>query len=105
MRRSGQGDNRALVRRSCERLPCQVGGGIRTAETAQEMLEEGARAWSSGRRLIKDGSIRRAFAEHLAGEVGADKLIFAVDSKGGKVAIRGWRQITEISADANDSRS
>jgi phosphoribosylformimino-5-aminoimidazole carboxamide ribotide isomerase len=30
--------------------------------------------------------------------VGADKLIFAVDSKGGKVAIRGWRQLTEISA-------
>ena len=30
--------------------------------------------------------------------MGADKLIFAVDSKGGKVAVRGWRQLTEISA-------
>ncbi len=30
--------------------------------------------------------------------MGADKLIFAVDSKGGKVAVRGWRQITDISA-------
>ena len=44
------------------------------------------------------GVFRPAFAEQLANEVGADKLIFALDSKGGKVAIRGWRQLTEISA-------
>ena len=39
-----------------------------------------------------------AFAERLASEVGADKLVFAADSKGGKVAIRGWRHLTGISA-------
>jgi phosphoribosylformimino-5-aminoimidazole carboxamide ribotide isomerase len=38
------------------------------------------------------------FAEQLAGQLGAERLIFAVDSKGGRVAIRGWRQLTEISA-------
>ena len=80
------------------RLPCQVGGGIRTSESAQEMLEEGALRVVIGSSLIKDGRVDTAFAEQLAGEVGADKLVFAADSKGGKVAIRGWRQLTEISA-------
>jgi phosphoribosylformimino-5-aminoimidazole carboxamide ribotide isomerase len=94
----GQGDNRQLVRSLLRRLPCQVGGGIRTAERAQEMLGDGALRVIIGSSLIKDGSIQSTFAEQLAGLVGVEKLIFAVDSKGGKVAIRGWRQLTDISA-------
>jgi phosphoribosylformimino-5-aminoimidazole carboxamide ribotide isomerase len=94
----GRGDNRQLVRSLLRRLPCQVGGGIRTAERAGEMLGEGAVRVIIGSSLIKDGSIQHRFAEQLAIEVGANKLIFAVDSKGAKVAIRGWRQLTEISA-------
>ncbi len=94
----GQGDNRALVRSIFRRLPCQVGGGIRTAERAEEMLADGALRVIIGSSLIKDGRIQETFAEELAGRLGADKLIFAVDSKGGKVAVRGWRQLTEISA-------
>ena len=92
------GDNRQLVRSLVRRLPCQVGGGIRTLETAQAMLAEGARRVVIGSSLIEDGGINTAFAERLASEVGADKLVFAADSKGGKVAIRGWRQLTELSA-------
>jgi phosphoribosylformimino-5-aminoimidazole carboxamide ribotide isomerase len=94
----GQGDNRVLVRSLFRRLPCQVGGGIRTAERAREMLADGALRVIIGSSLIKDGRVQSTFAEQLATEVGTEKLIFAVDSKGGKVAIRGWRELTEISA-------
>jgi len=94
----GSGNNRALVRSLVRRLPCQVGGGIRTRENAQQLLADGARRVVIGSSLIENGNINTAFAQTLAGHVGADKLIFAVDSKGGKVAIRGWRQVTEISA-------
>ena len=94
----GQGDNHSLVRSLFRRLPCQVGGGIRTAERAQEMLADGALRVIIGSSLVKDGTIQHAFAEDLARQLGADKLIFAVDSRGGKVAVRGWRQLTEISA-------
>jgi phosphoribosylformimino-5-aminoimidazole carboxamide ribotide isomerase len=92
------GNNRDLVRSFVQRLPCQVGGGIRTVETAKEILANGARRVVIGSSLIKDGSIDTSFAEELASRVGAEKLVFAVDSKGGRVAIRGWRQLTEISA-------
>jgi len=51
-----------------------------------------------GSSLINDGGINTSFAAELAREVGADKLVFAVDSRGGRVAIRGWRQLTDISA-------
>jgi phosphoribosylformimino-5-aminoimidazole carboxamide ribotide isomerase len=94
----GQGNNRQLVRSLLQRLPSQVGGGIRTAGKAQEMLDDGALRVIIGSSLIKEGTIQSAFAEQLASKVGTGKLIFAVDSKGGKVAIRGWRKLTEISA-------
>jgi phosphoribosylformimino-5-aminoimidazole carboxamide ribotide isomerase len=95
---TGEGDNRRLVRELLRRLPCQVGGGIRTAERTQEMLADGARRVVIGSALISNGSINTVFAERLAASVGADKLVFAADSKGGKVAIGGWRQLTGISA-------
>ena len=62
------------------------------------MLAGGARRVVVGSALIKDGSINAAFAKQFADQVGADKLVFAADSKGGKVAIRGWRHLTEITA-------
>ena len=94
----GQGDNRQLVSSLLGRLPCQVGGGIRTAERAQQLLGDGALRVIIGSSLIREGKIHSTFAKQLAIRVGTDKLIFAVDSKGGKVAIRGWRQLTDISA-------
>jgi phosphoribosylformimino-5-aminoimidazole carboxamide ribotide isomerase len=94
----GQGDNRQLVKSLVRRLPCQVGGGIRTAELAEEILSDGAKRVVIGSSLIIDESINTSFAKELAGRVGSEKLVFALDSKGGRVAIRGWRQLTGISA-------
>jgi phosphoribosylformimino-5-aminoimidazole carboxamide ribotide isomerase len=94
----GPGNNRGLVQSLVRRLPCQVGGGIRSVEIAQQLLADGAKRVLIGSSLIKNGGINVAFAAELARQVGADKLVFAADSKGGKVAIRGWREITEISA-------
>src|SRR6185369_8290196 len=48
----GTGDNRALVGEFVRRLPCQVGGGIRTVESAREILELGARRVILGSSLI-----------------------------------------------------
>jgi len=93
----GKGSNRALVEQFAARLPCQVGGGIRSMEIAEDMLRSGARRIIIGSALVRDGQINRAFAEELARGLGRDRLVFAVDSRGGKVAITGWKQATELS--------
>jgi phosphoribosylformimino-5-aminoimidazole carboxamide ribotide isomerase len=90
----GNGNNRALVREFAGRLPCQVGGGIRSIQAAEEMLATGARRVIVGSCLIRDGRPDAAFAEQVARATGPDRLVFAIDSKGGKVAIRGWRELT-----------
>lgn len=90
----GNGNNRALVRGFAGRLPCQVGGGIRSLQAAEEMLATGAQRVILGSCLIRDGRPDAAFAEQVAHATGPDKLVFAIDSKGGRVAIRGWRELT-----------
>jgi phosphoribosylformimino-5-aminoimidazole carboxamide ribotide isomerase len=90
----GTGDNRGLISHFVERLPCQVGGGIRSIERAQEVLGLGAKRVIVGSTLIRADKVDRDFAQNIAQAVGQDKLIFAVDAKGGKVAIRGWREGT-----------
>ena len=92
----GKGSNRALVEQFAARLPCQVGGGIRSPEAAEKMLRSGARRIIIGSALVRDGEINQAFAEELERCCGRERLVFAVDSRGGKVSIGGWKQATEI---------
>ncbi len=94
----GAGNNRLLVNRVVQRLNCQVGGGIRSLETAQEVLEAGARKVILGSALLEDGKINTQFAAMLASTLGAAALVFAVDSRGGRVAIDGWRTETALTA-------
>jgi phosphoribosylformimino-5-aminoimidazole carboxamide ribotide isomerase len=79
-------------------LPCQVGGGIRSVEAARATLALGAQRVIVGSSLISDGAISSKFAKQIADEIGPEKLVFAVDSHGGHVAIKGWQEITSITA-------
>ena len=94
----GKGDNRKLLAEFVQRLPCQVGGGIRSIETAKKILGLGARRVILGSSLIRDGKADRTFAEEAAQTLGCEKLVFAIDTKQGRVAIRGWRELSEITA-------
>lgn len=85
------GDNSGLVSSICGRLPCRVGGGIRTVARAQSVLDGGARKVIAGSALFRGGVVDLAFAEALAGAVSPGRLIAAVDAKGGHVVIDGWR--------------
>jgi phosphoribosylformimino-5-aminoimidazole carboxamide ribotide isomerase len=92
----GSGDNRKLIADFVRRLPCQVGGGIRSIKTAHEILALGARRVILGSTLIQDGRINSDFAKEIFEAVGEARLVFAIDAKGGRVAVRGWREITPI---------
>ena len=92
----GRGNNAALVRDFARQLPCQVGGGIRTVEAAEAALALGARRVIVGSSLIANGAINTAFAAQLAGGLGAAKLVFAADSRGGTISIKGWKETTTI---------
>jgi len=98
-----------LVAEFCGKLPCQVGGGIRSADDAQAVLDCGAKKVIIGSSLIKtlkpagkdsaedsEDAVDVAFARGLCERFGIDRLVFAVDARGGRVAIHGWKTITRI---------
>ena len=118
-----QGENSALIAMICKRLPCQVGGGLRSAEDGRRLLDAGAKRVIFGSSLfgaedvhpthddetVVNGApgslgakkrrhkvIRLEFAEGLKRELGEEALCFSVDTKGGKVAVRGWKESVEL---------
>ncbi len=94
----GKGDNLAIVRRIAGQLTCRVGGGIRTVTRAREILEAGARHVIVGSSLFQDGRPDLEFARQLADAVGREQIIAAVDSRGGKVVIHGWKTVLPLTA-------
>ena len=94
----GSGDNLAIVRRIAAALTCRVGGGIRTIERAQDILAAGAQQVIAGSSLFKHGVPDLDFASRLADAVGREHVIAAVDSRGGKVVIHGWKTPLPLSA-------
>ena len=100
-----QGENRKLIEMICGRLPCQVGGGLRTAEDGRALLQAGALRVIYGSSLFgvaEAGEKRRhkviklEFAEELKRELGEEKLCFSVDTKGGRVAVKGWKDSVDL---------
>jgi len=91
-------NNQNLVREIARQIPCQIGGGIRSIDSAYATLELGAKRVILGSSLISRGEINIAFARDLSAQLGFDKLVFAVDSRGGYVSIKGWQESTPIRA-------
>jgi phosphoribosylformimino-5-aminoimidazole carboxamide ribotide isomerase len=92
------GDNLPIVRQIAGALSCRVGGGIRTVARADEVIAAGARQIIAGSALFRDGRPDLAFAKDLAGAIGADRVIAAVDSRGGRVVIHGWKTPIDLTA-------
>jgi len=109
-----QGSNAELVAMICKRLPCQVGGGLRTAEDGRRLLDAGAKRVIYGSKLFsptrddetvtsglpkpsrRHKIIDLEFAAELKAALGEDALCFSVDTKGGKVAVKGWKDQVEL---------
>ena len=94
----GAGVNEALVQRTCAALSCRVGGGIRSVDRARHVLGLGATHVIVGSALFREGAVDLDFAFELSAAVGRERVIAAVDSKGGRVVIHGWRTPLPLTA-------
>jgi phosphoribosylformimino-5-aminoimidazole carboxamide ribotide isomerase len=92
----GKGSNFALAREFINRLPCQLGGGIRNLDAARLAVDAGARRVIIGSALFADAKLNPSLAEKLAASLGSRHLVFALDALGGFVTIHGWQKTTSI---------
>jgi phosphoribosylformimino-5-aminoimidazole carboxamide ribotide isomerase len=97
----GMGSNDALVGRVLGALPCRVGGGVRTVDRARALIDAGAREIIVGSALFPGGRPDAAAARAFAAAIGLARTVAAVDSRGGRVVVKGWRE--EASAATADA--
>ena len=98
------GDNRSFVREICQAvvIPVQVGGGVRTLEEIEAVLNLGAARAILGTAAALDASfVARAVEEF------AERVLVAVDVRGGRVMVKGWTEegpeLAEAMAALNDA--
>jgi phosphoribosylformimino-5-aminoimidazole carboxamide ribotide isomerase len=90
------GENSALVSQIARRLPCQVGGGIHSIERAQQVLDAGAKRVIVGSALFSStpekAGVNNVFAQELAHAIGRKQVVAGIDTKGGRIAVKGWKE-------------
>ncbi|MFY9852669.1 MAG: HisA/HisF-related TIM barrel protein [Terracidiphilus sp.] len=95
-----QGDNSKLVAQIAKRLPVQAGGGIHSVERAQQVLEAGAKRVIIGSALFSaEGAVNIGFAAELAAAVGAERIVAGIDTRNGRIAVKGWKAQIALSPD------
>ncbi len=94
-----QGDNRALIERIARELPVQVGGGVRTAQQALDLLALGVRRVIFGSALFSSTGIDTELAGEIATVIGTDCFFASIDTKNGFIATRGWRDQIALTPD------
>jgi len=90
----GQGANDELVELVAARAMARVGGGVRSAERARGLIEQGA-----FRVIVGTAAFDRPRLEEIADAVGPKNLVIALDSKGGRVVVKGWLETTKFTAE------
>jgi phosphoribosylformimino-5-aminoimidazole carboxamide ribotide isomerase len=95
-----QGENSVLVRKIAQRLPCQAGGGIHTIERAQQVLDAGAKRVIIGSALFSaEGAVNVDFAASLAAAIGVERVVAGIDTKNGRIAVKGWKAQVALTPD------
>jgi phosphoribosylformimino-5-aminoimidazole carboxamide ribotide isomerase len=91
---TGEGANDEIVELLASRAVTRVGGGVRSAERARNLIEQGA-----FRVIVGTAAFNRPVLESIAAAIGPERVIIALDSKGGKVVVKGWREATGVTAE------
>lgn len=90
----GRGSNDELVAFLASRAAVRAGGGVRTMERARTLLAQGARKIIVGTAAFTASGVNAEFLTELRDAIGRERLQVALDSKGGRIVVKGWREGT-----------
>jgi phosphoribosylformimino-5-aminoimidazole carboxamide ribotide isomerase len=95
----GNGSNDELVRLLAANATTRVGGGVRSVERARTLVERGASSVIVGTAAFTSEGVDGPFLEAVGRAVGRARLVVALDSKAGRVVVRGWQEATAFTAE------
>jgi phosphoribosylformimino-5-aminoimidazole carboxamide ribonucleotide (ProFAR) isomerase len=95
----GRGSNEPMVEWLAGQARTRVGGGVRTPEKAARLLSLGAEKVIVGTAAFTSSGPNVAFLEELCAAVPKDRVLLALDSKDGRIVVKGWRESLDITAE------
>ena len=95
----GNGSNDELVRLLASKATARVGGGVRTVERAQALVRQGAHRVIVGTSAFTAAGVSHEFLAGLRDAIGRERTVIALDSRNGRIVVRGWRESTSLSAE------
>ena len=95
----GTGSNDSIVRELAASAVTRVGGGVRSVERAQALVEAGASKVIVGTAAYDGNGVNHRFLEALGQAIGREKILLALDSQGGHIVVKGWREATDLRAE------
>ncbi|HLJ18204.1 MAG TPA: 1-(5-phosphoribosyl)-5-[(5-phosphoribosylamino)methylideneamino] imidazole-4-carboxamide isomerase [Bryobacteraceae bacterium] len=95
----GRGSNDGLVELLASRARTRVGGGVRTVERAWKLAEQGAVKVIVGTSAFRENGVNTKFLAAVRDVIGRERLVVALDSKDGRIVVKGWQKATEFTAE------
>src|SRR5579863_7226664 len=95
----GRGANDELVEMLAAKTVTRVGGGVRTVARAQALIAQGAFRVIVGTSALNKEGPNRAFLQPLVDAIGRDRIVLALDSKDGRIVVKGWQEATRFTAE------
>ncbi len=95
----GRGANDDLVEMLAANAVIRAGGGVRTVERAKALLDQGAFRVIVGTSAFGQHGPDHAFLQALMEGIGQDRIVLALDSKGGRIVVKGWQEATTFTAE------
>ena len=101
----GKGSNDELVRALCAEagtkfeMKVRVGGGIRTVLRAEKIAAWGVNQIVVGSAVFRDGRVNMRFLRQLTRKVNRRRIVIALDTLRGRIAIHGWRRRVALQAE------
>ncbi len=95
----GTGSNDELVRLVAGPARARVGGGVRTVDRARALVAAGAHKVIVGTAAFGVQGVDAAFLSDLAAAIGRERVVVALDSRRGRIVVKGWREATRFGAE------
>lgn len=75
-------------------IPCELGGGLRTAGAIERAFEAGISRVIIGTRAAESLD----FVKDMAGRFGSDRIAVGIDARNGVVSVKGWTESSGVAA-------
>ena len=95
----GKGTNDELVELLAGRARARIGGGVRSPERASRLVEQGAYRVIIGTSAFDKTGPNRRFLEEAGAAIGPERIMIALDSKHGRIVVKGWREALDLTAE------